>query len=205
LSHQGIEVNTQLALNLPSRLAARQSLFMSADGRPITTSQAVAERFSKSHKNVLQAIQNLLVLIPDPRFAELNFQLSIYQIQGGKSSRRAAPEYRLSRDGFALLTMRFTGREALAWQIAFIEAFNDMEAELQAEQARCTAALDQLRPNLRPVVNGTKAGLSRQAIGFEISKTCASVTYHRGQAKRLGLLESATPNLGSTLDAGASA
>ena len=39
--------------------------------------------------------------------------------------------YRMTREGFMLLAMGFTGKEALRWKLAYIAAFNRMEAELQ--------------------------------------------------------------------------
>ena len=177
----------QLALNLPGPLAARQALFLSTGGQPFTTSRAVADRFGKRHTHVLRAIQNLLADLPDPTFAEPNFGLSEYTDSTG----RQLPEYRLTHNGFALLAMRFTGRDAMAWQIAFLDAFNALEAELQARTARYASALDQVRPSLRPVVEGTEQGLSRVAIAQPLGKTANSVTYHRGQARRLGLLAKA--------------
>ena len=38
----------------------------------------------------------------------------------------------MTRDGFTLLAMGFTGKAAMAWKVRFIEAFNLMEAELAA-------------------------------------------------------------------------
>ncbi|WP_432442364.1 Rha family transcriptional regulator, partial [Campylobacter coli] len=40
---------------------------------------------------------------------------------------RKYPYYNLTRDGFSLLAMGFTGKEALQWKILFIDAFNEME------------------------------------------------------------------------------
>lgn len=174
----------QLPLNLPNPLAARQALFLSTNGQPFTTSRAVAERFGKRHTHVLRAIENLLADMPDPSFNQPNFGLVDYRDAKGE----LRPEYRLSHNGFALLAMRFTGRDAMAWQIAFLQAFNAMEAELQATQARYANALHQVRPMLRPVVDGTAAGLPRQAIAQPLGRSPASVSYHRSQARRLGLL-----------------
>ena len=39
-------------------------------------------------------------------------------------------EYLLTRDGFSLLVMGFTGEKALSWKLKYIEAFNEMEKEL---------------------------------------------------------------------------
>ena len=47
---------------------------------------------------------------------------------GGEREVRA---YEMDRDGFTLLAMGFTGEKALDWKLAYIEAFNRMEAELQ--------------------------------------------------------------------------
>lgn len=174
----------QLALNLPNPLAARQALFLSTGGQPFTTSRAVAERFGKRHTHVLRAIENLLADMPDPAFSQPNFGLAEYTDGQGK----CRPEYRLSHNGFALLAMGFTGRDALAWKIAFLDAFNALEAELQARTARYADALHQVRPALRPVVDGTEQGLSRSAIAQPLGKSAGSVTYHRTQARRLGLL-----------------
>ncbi|MCK9987421.1 MAG: hypothetical protein AzoDbin1_03893 [Azoarcus sp.] len=174
----------QLALNLPNPLAAREALFLSTDGQPFTTSRAVAERFGKKHYNVLRDIENLIASCPDPTFTELNFEFSTYVDPTG----RTLPEYRLTHDGFAFLAMRFTGAEAMAWQIAFLQAFNALEAELRAKTERFAHALDQVRPMLRPVVEATEEGYSRADIAAPLGKSPASVTYHRRSARRLGLL-----------------
>jgi len=173
----------QLALNLPTPLAAREALFLDHD-QPLTTSRAVAERFGKRHKNVIRDIENLLKNCPDPAFARLNFEPSSYVDPTG----RTLPEYRLTHDGFAFLAMRFTGAEAMAWQIAFIQAFNALEAELRAHTERQAAALHTLRPVTCAVAERTEAGLNRSAIAFEVDRSPNSITYHRRSARRLGLL-----------------
>ena len=40
------------------------------------------------------------------------------------------PMYQLSRDGFTLVAMGFTGKRALEWKVRYIEAFNAMERAL---------------------------------------------------------------------------
>ena len=40
-------------------------------------------------------------------------------------------EYLLTRDGFSLLVMGFTGKEALQWKLQYIEAFNKMEEQIK--------------------------------------------------------------------------
>ena len=37
----------------------------------------------------------------------------------------------MNRDGFSLLVMGFTGKEAIEWKLKYIEAFNEMEKKLK--------------------------------------------------------------------------
>ena len=176
-------MSRQLALNLPNPLAAAQSLFLD-HGHPVTTSRAVAERFGKRHSEVLRSIQKLLADSLDPAFSERNFASAEYL----DAQRKPRIEYRLTHDGFALLAMGFTGREALAWKIAFLQAFNALEGELAERTARFATALDHVRPFLRPIVETTERGFNRAEIGLLLDKSPASITYHRRAARRLGLL-----------------
>ena len=168
--------------------ALRASLFLSTDGQPYTTSRAVAEHFGKKHYNVLRDIENLRKDIADHAYRELNFEATFYPVAGPKGAVRQEPEYRLTHDGFALLAMGFTGKEALAWKVAFLQAFNEMEAELLQRELRYSHALDQVRPALRPVTEGTEIGESRAVIASRLGKSVSSVTYHRAKARQLGLL-----------------
>lgn len=96
------------------------------DGKPTTLSTDLARHFGKRHDDVLRSIRNLLTQLPDGgvrNFAET----SIADEQNGQSY----PAYSLTRDGFTLLAMGFTGKKALAFKLAYIDAFNRMEAELQ--------------------------------------------------------------------------
>ena len=45
------------------------------------------------------------------------------------------PEYLCTRDGFSLLVMGFTGKEALEWKLKYINAFNQMEAFIQERKS----------------------------------------------------------------------
>ena len=88
-----------------------------------TTSLNVAEVFGKQHKNVLQSIEALDV----PKdFGRLNFQPSSYTNTQGKDQ----PMYNMTRDGFTILVMGFTGKKAIKFKISYINAFNRMEAEI---------------------------------------------------------------------------
>jgi len=104
------------------------------DGTPTTTSNEVAHHFGKRHERVLDAARTLIADLPES--SRHNFVLAEYTDEQGKSR----PAYRLTRDGFTLLAMGFTGKKALAFKLAYIKAFNDMEAELHSQQRITTEA-----------------------------------------------------------------
>jgi len=56
----------------------------------------------------------------------------IVEVDIGKGATRKDPAYQLTRDGFTLLAMGFTGKAALAWKIKYIEAFNKLEQRVTA-------------------------------------------------------------------------
>ncbi len=85
-----------------------------------TTSLDIAEKFGKRHKNVLQSIENLEC---SEEFKRLNFRPSSYLNQQKKEQ----PMYLISKKGFSLLAMGFTGKKATEWKEKYIDAFNQME------------------------------------------------------------------------------
>ena len=95
------------------------------NGHITATSLQVAEHFGKRHRDVLRAIRNLGC---SAEFNERNFALVDYI--DDKGERR--PQYHVTRDGFAMLAMGFTGSQAVRWKEAYISTFNAMEAKLRA-------------------------------------------------------------------------
>ncbi|EHN0278232.1 Rha family transcriptional regulator [Campylobacter coli] len=93
------------------------------DNKIFTDSLFIAEVFGKNHKDVLKAIENL----PQDEFNALNFKAVSYKASNGKTN----PCYNLTRDGFSLLVMGFTGEKAYKWKTLFIKAFNEMEKRLR--------------------------------------------------------------------------
>lgn len=100
------------------------------DGVVRTDSRDVAALFEKEHRNVLRQIDNLIEQEPSMRL--LNFEQTLAKREnpegGAAISSRA---FLMNRDGFALLVMGFTGAKALKWKLAYIDAFNRMEAALR--------------------------------------------------------------------------
>ncbi|HED4729716.1 TPA: Rha family transcriptional regulator [Campylobacter jejuni] len=93
------------------------------DNAVYTTSLSVAEVFNKNHKNIIRKINEF----PKDNFTKLNFEPSKYIDSTG----RILPCYNLTRDGFSLLVMGFTGEKAYKWKVEFIKVFNEMEKRLR--------------------------------------------------------------------------
>lgn len=165
-----------------------ETLLVSREGdRIFTTSVHMAEHFGKRHDNVMKAIRKAIEESPEEERL-LNFEESFGIFTSSNGAQRKRPIYRLTHDGFMFVAQGFTGAEANAWKWQFIRAFRDMERQLQAREARFAHALDQVRPALRPVVEGTERGLSRGAIAEPMGKSANAITYHRRKARELGLL-----------------
>lgn len=86
----------------------------------VCDSLEVSEKFHKRHKNVLQSIDKL---VAQNSATKSMFYNSSYKAGDGQVYRK----YFMNRDGFSLLAMGFTGKEALDWKIKYINAFNEME------------------------------------------------------------------------------
>ena len=99
------------------------------EGQPVVSSREVANNFEKQHKHVLECIENLKEGVAE-KSADL-FIESKYQHQQNKQWYK---EYLLTRDGFSLLVMGFTGAKALEWKLKYIEAFNKMEQYIKEQQ-----------------------------------------------------------------------
>ena len=92
----------------------------------ITTSLKVAEVFEKNHQHVMRDIRDLEKQIKDAsKFGQM-FSATQY----ADKYDRLQPMYEMNFNGFALLTMGFTGKKALKFKLAYIQAFNAMEQKL---------------------------------------------------------------------------
>ena len=105
------------------------------NGEPVASSREVAKRFGKEHKHVLAAIRQILAA---ENSATKFFHETAFEYRGQRF-----PEYLMNRDGFALLAMGFTGKEAVTWKLKYIEAFNQMEKQLAAQHKDQQAVQDE--------------------------------------------------------------
>jgi len=101
-----------------------ENLVQNKNGQPVTSSLLVAKKFGKEHRDVLKVIRNLT--------AENCAVLSMFcETTYLNSQNKEQPMFIMNRDGFSLLVMSFTGKEALQFKIDFIEAFKNMEEALK--------------------------------------------------------------------------
>lgn len=95
-------------------------------------SRDVAEFFGKRHGNVLRDIDDLLTSMDDSSdLSSRWFRAVDYQSSTGNSAMRTYAAYDMTRDGFTLLVMGYTGKEAMQFKLRYIEEFNRMEAKLK--------------------------------------------------------------------------
>ncbi|NAZ37138.1 phage regulatory protein/antirepressor Ant [Rubellimicrobium sp. CFH 75288] len=107
--------------------ADRQPVVFVRDGEVFATSRDVAAFFGKNHRDVMRAIDVLVEQEPD--LALRTFAQGVYTLpETGAQQHRM---FDMTRDGFTLLAMGFTGAKALKWKLRYIEAFNAMEAEVR--------------------------------------------------------------------------
>lgn len=112
------------------------------DGRPATTSLEIAKFFGKRHTDVLRDINNILPNCPE-KFSQRNFASANYLDDQAKNR----PMFIIFKDGFILLVMGYTGKKALVIKLAYIEAFNALEAELQRQREGTLPPADALAPS----------------------------------------------------------
>lgn len=108
------------------------------NGQPVTTSLKIAELFGKEHKHVIRDIRDRILPNVSDDFGQSNFGQSSYQNEQNKRQ----PMYYLTRDGFTMVAMGYTGPKAMQFKEAYINEFNKMEAMLQ-----------KTRPNADDLIN----------------------------------------------------
>lgn len=118
-------------MNIDSMIQGNpQALVTSYNGVLVADSLEVADRFGKRHTHVLRSIDDLINQLESQstqNWADY-FIPDDYQDNKNRTQRR----FKLTRDGFSLLVMGFTGPAALHWKLLYIEAFNKMEQALRS-------------------------------------------------------------------------
>lgn len=118
-------------------------VFMKND-QVVTSSRNVARDFGKEHRNVIRNIERLL----KNEQTHQMFYESYYTHEQNKQTYR---EFLMNRDGFTLLVMGFTGKQATDFKIKYINAFNEMEQKL-LNQKKPKTQLEILQESINQLV-----------------------------------------------------
>lgn len=104
-----------------------EKLVIMKSEQALTTSLKVAEKFQKNHRDVMRAIRNLTAQ---------NCAVGKMFVEGTyiNKQRHEQPMYYMNRDGFTLLAMGFTGKDAMKFKLDYIEAFNKMEKTIREQK-----------------------------------------------------------------------
>ncbi|HEF9966550.1 TPA: Rha family transcriptional regulator, partial [Campylobacter coli] len=100
----------------------QEVVFENKDEQVFCTSLDIAKVFGKNHFHVLRDIENILNDLREIGDLQCKSNFGLVKYKDKKGEFR--PAYQISRDGFSLLAMGFTGKKALRFKIAFINAFN---------------------------------------------------------------------------------
>ena len=142
-------------------------VFALDEGKVFTDSLSISETFGKLHKDVMRIIRRM----PRDDFWERNFTPSDYIDTRGKKQSL----YQITRDGFSMLVMGFTGQNAYKWKVQFIEAFNLMEQKL-----RGTHTQPMLAQSIHQELHELKEGFAelraeREEVQYQLRKSTSAM------------------------------
>jgi Rha family phage regulatory protein len=139
----------------------------------------------------------------DPEFGLRNFAQTSYTDKSNRSMRC----YNMTRKGFSLVAMGFTGKTAIKWKVSYLEAFDAMEAKLMqptiielpspdiraiidrvmALEGDCAAMsellLERREPALPPPVKVRRAPFVRPSVLRRNKKTVIEISIKEGGRK----------------------
>lgn len=107
-----------------------EELVIMRDRQAVTTSLQVAKVFNKKHKHVIEAINNKIQSAENSADYQKMFVVGTYKDSQG----RTYPMYYMNRDGFTFIAFGFTGAKADQFKLKYIDAFNQMEKQLQQQK-----------------------------------------------------------------------
>ncbi|MDX8001125.1 Rha family transcriptional regulator [Xenorhabdus sp. Reich] len=102
-----------------------QEMVTAVQDKVVTTSLKIASYFGKRHDNVLRKIRQVRDECPDD-FAVLNFEEADFIDKNGD----VQPMFNLTKDGYILVVMGFTGKAAMLIKVNYIQAFNWMAEQI---------------------------------------------------------------------------
>ena len=153
------------------------------NGQVYTDSLTVATAFGKKHYHVVRDIEvliaNIIALnsegfnqsnfggvdicqenqleINELKFEPVKTEVNKYFIASSYTDLKGETRkmYKMTKNGFALLVMGFTGLRALEWKLRYIEAYDNMEKQINQVRDICisdTKELELIRGSARSIV-----------------------------------------------------
>ncbi len=149
----------------------------------------VAEAFEKEHKNVLRDIERITQptsgLSTD--FIQLNFEPITYRDARNRKQRGFA----MTRDGFTMLVMGYTGAKAMKFKELYIRRFNEMESFIKSlvsarkEFPLLTENIKLLHEHPKPYHFSNECDmLNRIVIGMSAKQFSLPMTSRKGKSIR---------------------
>lgn len=105
-----------------------EGLVYTKNGVPVTTSAMISKKFQRSHKNVLQMIDNKINSIDRTvaEFSAAHIRETQYIAEDGQVHR----QYELDKQGFSFIALSMPGVQADVFKIQYINAFTKMEEKI---------------------------------------------------------------------------
>lgn len=148
------------------------------NGQPTVTSREVAEHFKKEHKNVIQAIKNMTA--ENSALRDMFYETTYTTVQN-----KQLPMFQMNRDGFTLLAMGFTGKDALEWKLKYIRAFNTMEEQLKVKEIQAAMPkMDARMMEAQARLNNSRVDTAKILLKLGDK---AALKYYREQCYQLAL------------------
>lgn len=116
------------------------NLVIMKNQQAVTSSLQIAEAFEKNHKDVLEAIRDKMSTAENSALLEMFYE-DTYVAGNGKRNKM----YYMNRDGFTFLAMGFTGKKADEFKLKYIEAFNQMEAQIKIDTKNLSPELQMFK------------------------------------------------------------
>jgi len=147
------------------------------NNKVVTDSLTVAKVFRKEHARVMRDIRELGC---SEEFRVGNFAESIYV----NSQNKEMPKYSMSKKGFTLLAMGYTGKEAMKFKEAYIEEFERMESLLKVP--RILSDREQLLASMKITIETSEKvdQIENKIISLE-QKVEEQITLDHGEQRRL--------------------
>lgn len=126
-------------------------LVQNRNGKLVTTSLKVAEKFGKEHRHVLTAIDEIVKGYAE-NSADLFEEAEYIHPQNNQSYRM----YIMNEDGFSLVVMGFTGKKAMKFKMDYVNEFRRMRETIEKQSFRPLSQLEILQQSTQILIEQDK-------------------------------------------------